>query len=151
MPQARSGDTVKIHYTGRLKDGTVFDASGGQEPLQLVIGGGATLLKLEEGIIGMEAGQKRSLEIPARDAFGPRRRNLERVLRPDLMPTGQKVEVGQKLRIQQENGTHTVVTVINVTREGEVMVDTNHPLAGEDLVFEIELVEISPGNRRDGV
>jgi len=142
LKPAKSGDTVKVHYTGRLQeDGQVFDSTRDRSPLQLTLGEGKTLKDFEDAVVGMFPGQNRRVEIPCRQAYGPRLRNMERVLRPDLVPRGTPVRIGQRLRIQEEGQSPTVVTIIG--RSGkEVMIDTNHPLAGHDLVFEIELLEI---------
>jgi peptidylprolyl isomerase len=126
---------------GRLADGTVFDATAERGPHELVIGDETTLHGFEEAIVGLAPGERTRVEIPARQAYGRRQRTLFRVLHRDLLPPGRRLRVGDRLRIEQENGTSTIVTVTG--RKGdEVMVDLNHPLAGHDLVFEIELVEI---------
>ena len=144
MAPAREGDTVRIRYTGRLKrDGTVFDATPEEAPLELEIGAGTTLWSLEDALIGMEEGESRTVEIPSAMAFGRPLRNMERVLRKDLMPTGVPLRPGQRLRIEHENGSQSVVKILQVTGD-DVVVDTNHPLAGEDLVFEVRMVEILP-------
>ncbi len=139
---AQRGDTVKIHYTGRLQaDGRVFDSTRDRSPLQLTLGEGKTLKGFEDAVVGMFPGQIRRVEIPCRQAFGPRLRNMERVLRPDLVPRGTRLRIGHRLRIQENGQSPTVVTIIGRSGE-EVMIDTNHPLAGHDLIFEIELLEI---------
>lgn len=141
MERAREGDRVRVHYTGRLADRTVFDTTENREPWELVIGAGKTLVPFEEAIIGLAPGERTRVEIPARRAYGKRQRTLLRVLRRELFAPGQKVRVGQRLRVDQGDGTFAVVTVTG-TKDGDVMVDMNHPLAGSDLTFDIELVEI---------
>lgn len=141
MTVAKRGDTVRVHYEGKLEDGTVFDSSRERDPLQVEIGGGSSLQSFEEALIGMTPGEQKTVEIPAHQAYGPHRRNMERVLRKDLVSVGKKVRTGQRLRITLEDGQVTVVKVINVAGD-DVMVDLNHPLAGEDLTFEIELLGI---------
>ena len=141
MAKAGKGDTVTVHYTGRLRDGRVFDSTRERGPMQLTIGGGDTLVDFEEALIGMAPGEAKSLEISCSRAYGRRLRNLERALRPDLVPTGAKVKPGQRLRIELEGSSPSVVEVLSVSR-GQVVVDMNHPLAGQDLLFEVELLEI---------
>ena len=141
MPPASDGDRVRVHYTGTLADGTVFDTTEERGPLELVIGVGKTLQTFEQALIGMEPGERKSIDIPARQAFGGRQRTLLRVLRRELFTSDQKIKVGQRLRIDQGDGTEAIVEVTRVTGD-DVMVDMNHPLAGRDLTFAIELVEI---------
>ena len=140
MAGAKHGSTVLVHYTGTLNDGRVFDGTAERDAHQLTIGDGATLIKFEQAIIGMEPGDKKTVEIASKNAFGRHMKNMERVLRPDQCPTG-KVKSGQHLRIDTGDGEPSVVKVIGVHGE-QIVVDLNHPLAGEDLTFEIELVDI---------
>ena len=141
MPPACDGDRVRVHYTGTLTDGTVFDTTEERGPLELVIGVGKTLQAFEQALVGMEPGERKSIDIPARQAFGGRQRTLLRVLRRELFAPDQKIKVGQRLRIDQGDGAEAIVEVTRVTGD-DVMVDMNHPLAGRDLTFAIELVEI---------
>ena len=141
MPPASDGDRVRVHYTGTLADGTVFDTTEERGPLELVIGVGKTLQAFEQALVGMEPGERKSIDLPARQAFGGRQRTLLRVLRRELFAPDQKIKVGQRLRIDQRDGTEAIVEVTRVTGD-DVMVDMNHPLAGRDLTFAIELVEI---------
>lgn len=142
MTAAQFGDTVRVHYIGRLRqDGVVFDSTRDRSPFQFTIGDKQTLPAFENAVVGMVPGETRQVEIPCREAYGAHRRNMERVLRPDLVPLGKKLRVGQRLRIEDEGFPPTVVTIIGLANN-EVMVDTNHPLAGHDLAFEIELLEI---------
>jgi peptidylprolyl isomerase len=141
MVRVRHGDTVEVHYTGCLKNGTTFDSTRERGALRFVVGDGTTLSDFENAVVGMFPGETRAVEIPCRKAYGPLRRNMERVLRPDLVPRGVKVKVGQLLRIQEEDRPPAVVRVTGKYGP-EVMVDLNHPLAGEDLLFEIELLKI---------
>ena len=141
MANAEHGDTVQVHYTGKLRDGTVFDSSQQRRPLRFKIGAGNTLVSFEEAVIGMAPGETKTVIIPSAQAYGPHRKNMVRVMRRDLLPAGQTFEVGQRLRVTLEEGQTTVVTVTNVVGE-DVMVDINHPLAGQDLVFDIALLAI---------
>jgi peptidylprolyl isomerase len=141
MTFAKRGDTVRVHYTGKLKDGSIFDSSREREPLRFAIGEARTLATFEEAVIGMQPGEIKTVDIPCHRAYGPHRKNMVRAMRRDLVPDGLAVQPGQRLRITLEDGQTTIATVVNVAG-GDVMVDVNHPLAGEDLSFEIELVEI---------
>ena len=141
MGHAKQGDTVKVHYTGKLEDGTVFDSSLEREPIAFEIGAGQIIPGFEKAVEGMEPGQKTSTVIPAADAYGPHQEegivNVERSkLPPDLTP-----EVGQQLQVQQPNGQPLPVRVVRV-EDAEITLDSNHPLAGKDLAFDIELVEV---------
>jgi len=120
MTQAKDGDTVKIHYTGRLEDGTVFDSSSDRDPLQFCIGSGQVIKGFEEAVTGMAVGEKKT----------------ELILPPEIDP-----EVGQRLQVGSPDGKLLAVTIIEVGDEN-ITLDANPPLAGEDLTFDIELVEI---------
>jgi len=141
MAQAKSGDTVRVHYTGRLDDGTVFDSSADRDPLELTIGGDRLIPGFEQAVIGMNTGDSKSVEIPADEAFGPYREELVTEVDRSRLPADLVPEVGQKLNMTDVGGRTTVVTVAEVS-ESSITVDTNHPLAGEDLTFDIELVQI---------
>ena len=138
---AKEGDTVKVHYTGTLEDGSVFDTSVEREPLQFTIGEGTVIPGFEQGVIGMKLGESKTITIPADQAYGPYYEDRVWVVDRDQLPPGMEPEVGQRLQTTQANGQIVVVTVINVS-ESTVTVDANHPLAGKDLTFEIQLVEI---------
>lgn len=139
--QAKDGDTVKVNYTGMLADGTVFDTSEGREPLEFTLGQGQLLPGFEKTVIGMKAGESKTVNIPADEAYGPYRDDLVLVMGRDQLPEDLDPEVGQQLQATQPDGSTIVVTVTAVT-ETTVTVDANHPLAGKDLTFKIELVEI---------
>ncbi len=141
MAAARKGDTISIHYTGTLEDGTVFDSTSERGPLTLRLGDCVTLQALEEELVGLEPGQKRTVELRSRQAFGAYRKNMVRVLRRDTLPVPDGVQAGDRLRIDTGDGTLSQVRVIRVV-DGEVMVDMNHPLAGKTLRFEVELLDI---------
>lgn len=140
MQSASSGDTVRVHYTGRLDDGSVFDSSKGREPLEFQIGGGQVIPGFEQAVTGMRPGEERTVVIAADDAYGPRRDELVMVVPHDNLPDDLEPEVGQQLQLSQ-NGQAFVVTVTDVDDEG-IVLDGNHPLAGENLTFDLELVEI---------
>ncbi len=138
---ASDGNTVKVHYTGTLADGTTFDTSVGREPLEFTLGAGQMIPGFEAGVRGMQVGQSKTVTIPAGEAYGPHRDDLVLVIQRDQLPAGLDPEVGQQLPMQQASGRTTVVTVTDVAEE-TITVDANHPLAGKELTFELELVEI---------
>jgi peptidylprolyl isomerase len=141
MTQAKNGDTVYIHLTGRLANGTVFATSENRAPLELVLGEGRVLPGVDRAVVGMQAGASKSVAIPAEEAYGDRREELVRELGQDqignLAP-----EVGDELEVRQPDGERVIVRVVSVS-ESSVTVDGNHRLAGEDLTFDIELVSIA--------
>jgi peptidylprolyl isomerase len=141
MAQAQHGDMVKVHYTGRLANGTTFDTSMQREPLEFTLGEGQLIPGFEEAVLGMTPGESKTATIPADQAYGPyhseRIMEVERHhLPPDLHP-----ELGQRLQLTRPDGTSLTVMVTAVTEE-QVTLDANHPLAGKDLIFDIRLVEI---------
>ena len=138
--QAQLGDTVKVHYTGTLEDSTVFDSSIDSEPLEFTIGESKLIPGFEEAVVGMSQGESKTVEIPADEAY-PYYEELVLVVDRDQLPPDLQPEVGQQLQFQQEDGTIVTLTVIDVS-ELSVTLDANHPLAGKDLTFDIQLVEI---------
>lgn len=142
MAQAKQGDVVKVHYTGMLNDGSTFESTFDGEPLEFEVGDKQVLYAFEQAVVGMEPGETNNVEIPAEKAYGKRcNENIIKMNRNEL-PEDMKLKVGQKLQIRHPNGNAMVVTVSEVSSTS-VTLDTNNPLAGEDLSFEIELVEIS--------
>ena len=139
--QAKNGDTVNVHYTGRLVDGTIFDTSTGREPLGFTIGGGTLISDFEQAVVGMKTGESKTIEIPADRAYGPYRDDLVQVVDRDRVPENIQLEVGLQLQLSQPDGQVIVVTIVDVS-ESTVTLDGNHRLAGQDLIFDIELVEI---------
>ena len=142
MTQAKKGDTVKIHYTGRLQDGTVFDSTSNRGPLQFNIGGGQVIPGFEEAVTGMKVGEKKTAMIPCKKAYGQRDPGMIMVVDRRHVPADISPEVGQRLEVGSPNGELLAVTIIEVTEEN-ITLDANPPLAGEDLAFDIELVEIA--------
>jgi peptidylprolyl isomerase len=140
LEEAGVGDTVKVHYTGKLQDGTVFDSSLEREPLELTIGQGEVIAGFEHALIGMKVGTSLTVTIPAEYAYGPYYDDRVFEVPRSQLPEDLEPQVGQILSYQDENGTWNA-TVIEVS-ESMVTLDFNHPLAGKDLTFEIELVEI---------
>ena len=142
MTQAKKGDTVKIHYTGRLQDASVFDSSSGREPLQFTIGSGKVILGFDEVVTGMKVGEKKTAEIPCRKAYGERNASMVMVVDRKQVPAELDPEVGQRLEMGGPTGELLTVHVVAVDDEN-ITLDANPPLAGEDLTFDLELVEIS--------
>lgn len=142
MTKAAQGNTVKIHYKGTLTDGTVFDSSEGREPLEFKIGSGQVIPGFEEAVHGMEPGEKKQVNIPSDKAYGPRNEQLVITIPKNQVPEDLKPEVNQRLQMGGPGGQVVYVTVTGITDQ-EITVDANPPLAGEDLIFDIELVEIS--------
>jgi peptidylprolyl isomerase len=141
MTQAKDGDNVKVHYTGKLDDGTVFDSSVEREPLEFSLGSGNVIPGFEEAIVGMAPGESKTTQIPPDQAYGPTREELVITVEKEQIPTDLSVEVGQQLQISQNNGQVIPVVVTDVS-DSKVTLDANHPLAGQQLTFEIELVEV---------
>jgi FKBP-type peptidyl-prolyl cis-trans isomerase 2 len=141
MPEAKKGDTVKVHYTGKFDDGTVFDSSLDREPLVFQIGEGSVIPAFEQAVEGMNPGEAKNETIAADQAYGPHLEEMMTEVDRKLFPPNAKLEVGQMLQIPREDGKTLNVTIIKVT-EDKVTLDANHPLAGKDLIFNIELVEI---------
>jgi len=141
MAQAKDGDKVKIHYTGKLDDGTVFDSSEGREPLEFTLGDGKIIPGFEKGTLGMEVGEKKSISIQPEDAYGQYRDDLKAQVKKSEFPEGTDPAVGQVYQMQQPDGQAIDLRVIGIEGE-EVTLDANHPLAGKTLTFDIELVEV---------
>uniref|UniRef100_UPI004048ADBA FKBP-type peptidyl-prolyl cis-trans isomerase n=1 Tax=Yoonia sp. TaxID=2212373 RepID=UPI004048ADBA len=141
MTQAKSGDTIRIHYTGTLKSGEVFDSSQGRDPLEFTLGSGMIIGGLDAAIQGMAVGETKVAEIACAEAYGPinpaARQPVPRSEFPDDIPT----QVGTQLQMQSPEGQVIPVTIVDVS-ETEVTLDANHPLAGKDLTFDFEVVGI---------
>jgi FKBP-type peptidyl-prolyl cis-trans isomerase 2 len=141
MQQVKSGDTVKVHYHGRLMDGTTFDSSEGREPLEFEVGSGMVIKGFDDGVTGMAIGEKRTINIPVDDAYGPKNPDMVIEFPRNQFPEGMTPEVGARLNLNNAEGQVFPVVIAEVGEE-IVILDANHPLAGEDLVFDLELVEI---------
>jgi len=140
-PTAKDGDIVQVHYTLTLQDGAVFDTSVGGEPLEFTLGKGDVIPGFEKAVLGMKVGESKTITIPANDAYGPRRDDLILVINREELPTGLNPEVGQQLQMTGADGGTSIVTVTDVS-DTTITIDANHPLAGKDLTFEIELIRI---------
>ncbi|NIP25944.1 MAG: peptidylprolyl isomerase [Phycisphaerae bacterium] len=141
MTQAKSGDTVKIQYTGRLNDNSVFDTSVDRDPIQLTIGQGRTIPALEEAIIGMETGETKTVEISAEQGYGAYQKELVHTVSRKVLPVDMEPEIGQRLKATSMDGRAFSVTIKDIS-ENSITMDANHPLAGKDLKFDIELIAI---------
>lgn len=142
MTEAKNGDTVKIHYTGKLHDGNVFDSSLDRDPLEFKIGDNQVIEGFEEAVIGMSPMENKTTTIPSDKAYGEYRNDMVIEVDKAQFPENIDPEVGQQLELRQENGQKVVVSVTDVNNSA-VTLDANHPLAGKDLNFEIQLLEIS--------
>lgn len=141
MATAKSGDKVNVHYTGSLGDGTVFDSSRERDPLAFEVGAGQVIPGFNDAVDGMEVGNTVTVTIPAKDAYGEVRDDFILKVQPSDIPEEITPEVGMELQLHQQDGGAVPVKVTEVTEE-HVTLDANHPLAGQDLTFEIELVSI---------
>ena len=140
MAAAVIGDTVKVHYTGSLDDDSIFDSSRDREPLQFTIGTGQVIPGFEEAVIGLEPGASARTRIPAEQAYGPRVAELRISVDRSQFPDGLEVQLGDQLQMQTQDGQ--TIPVVELA-DASVVVDANHPLAGQALTFEIELVEVA--------
>jgi peptidylprolyl isomerase len=141
ITQAKQGDTVKVHYTGRLDDGTVFDTSSDRDPLEFIIGTGSIIPGFEKAVIGMSPGESKTETIPTDQAYGPYMEEMVLTVDRQQMPMEVEPEIGQQLQLQHPTG-EVIPVVITEVSPSTVTLDANHPLAGESLIFDIELVEI---------
>lgn len=141
MAQAKQGDQVKVHYTGRLTDGTVFDSSREREPLEFEVGGAGLIPGFSNGVVGMDVGDEKTVTIEPADGYGERHEEMVREVPLDALPEG--VKQGDPLSAQTEHGP--IQVWVKEIDGDKAVIDGNHPLAGQTLVFEIEMVEISEG------
>ena len=139
---AQAGDTVKVHYTGKLQDGTVFDSSEGRDPLEFTIGSGSLIEGFEQAVVGMTPGDAKTVQLSSAEAYGPRHEEMVQEIERAAIPSEIDLDVGVRLQASQDDGPPVLLTVVEMS-ESTVTVDANHPLAGEDLTFEIDLVEIA--------
>lgn len=142
MKKAQSGDTVAVHYTGTLNDGTQFDSSAGRDPLSFQLGSGQVIPGFDEAITGMAINESKTVTIPAEQAYGPHRKDLIQEFDRAGLPKDLEVNVGQQLEASSQEGQRIVVTVVDMN-DTTITVDANHALAGQDLTFKLELVNIS--------
>jgi peptidylprolyl isomerase len=141
MSEAKTGDTVRIHYTGSLTDGSEFDSSTGRDPLEFTLGAGQIIPGLDREVTGMAVGDTKTVTVVADEAYGPRTPEAVQEVPRTAVPENIDLVVGKRLQATTADGGEMVVTIAAISEE-TVTMDANHPLAGEDLVFEVELVEI---------
>lgn len=141
MAQAKKGDKVLVHYTGTYDDGTVFDSSVDRGPLEVTIGTGMVISGFDRALVDMEPGQKKTVNIPVDEAYGPRAEELIAEIKRDQIPAEISLEIGQQLQLSLADGGEAIVMIVDLN-DTTVTLDANHPMAGLDLNFELELVEI---------
>ncbi len=141
MAQAKKGDKVLVHYTGTYDDGTVFDSSVDRGPLEVTIGTGMVISGFDRALVDMEPGQKKTVNIPMDEAYGPRAEELIAEIKRDQIPAEIPLEIGQQLQLSLADGGEAIVMIVDLN-DTTVTLDANHPMAGLDLNFELELVEI---------
>ncbi len=142
MAKVEKGNTVKVHYTGKLSDGSVFDSSDGGQPLEFKVGDGNLIPGFENGVVGMEVDDTKTVVIPSNEAYGEAREDLIMEVPKDNLPAELAAEVGMELVSKQPDGQEVVVKITEV-KDDSIMIDANHQLAGKDLAFEIRVVEIA--------
>ncbi len=142
MTAIKQGDTVRIHYTGTLLDGKVFDSSDGRDPLEFVVGSGQIIPGLDSAMPGLSVGEKKRVEIACADAYGPINPAMRQSIPREGIPDDIPLEPGSQLQMQAPDGQVLPVTVVEAD-EATVTLDANHPLAGQDLIFDIEVVAIN--------
>lgn len=141
--EAKEGDKVKVQYTGKLQDGTVFDQSEDESPLEFTIGEGKLIPAFEDAVTGMSVGDEKTVDISKEDAYGEPREDLKMDVAKEDLPEDIDPQEGMQLQVKnQESGKNIPVRITDVAEE-QITIDANHPLAGQDLTFDIELVEIS--------
>jgi FKBP-type peptidyl-prolyl cis-trans isomerase 2 len=141
MQQVKNGDIVRVHYHGKLLDGTTFDSSEGRTPLEFEVGAGMMIPGFDSGVVGMSIGEKKTINIPAEEAYGLVQDDLLMEFPIDRFPPDMKPEVGMALNMSNEQGQQFPVVIADV-KDDVVILDANHPLAGKELIFDIEMVEI---------
>lgn len=141
MAPAKQGDTVQVNYTGKLHDGTIFDSSIGRHPMQFTLGKGQLIAGFEKAVLGMAAGDKKIVIIPFAEAYGPRQDSAIVEVDRKNLPPDLDAQIGQRLELTQEDDSTILVTVTGAS-DTSLTLDANHPLAGKDLTFEIEVLSI---------
>jgi len=141
MEKAKTGDTVRVEYTGKFEDGQIFDSNKGKELLEFTLGEGKIIPGFEKAVIGMEVDEEKTVKIPPKDGYGEYIEGLVAEVEKERFPENLSLEVGRQLVIPQENGGQLIVTITKVT-DSKVTLDANHPLAGKTLIFDIKLKEI---------
>jgi len=141
MQQVKNGDKVKVHYHGRLTNGETFDSSEGRQPLEFEVGSGSVIKGFDDGVTGMEVGDKKTINIPVDEAYGQKNPEMLIEMPKDRFPAELELEVGLPLMMSNGEGQNFQV-IIHEIQDESVVLDANHPLAGQDLIFDLELVDI---------
>ena len=141
MAQVKKGDKIKVHYHGKLTSGETFDSSAGREPLEFEVGSGMVIKGFDDGVTGMSVGEKKTVNIPFNEAYGEKKPEMIIEMPKDRFPKDMEIEVGMPLGMSDQEGQQFEVTIVEI-KDDVVMLDANHRLAGQDLVFDLELVEI---------
>ena len=141
MSHANPGSLVRVHYTGKLPDGTVFDSSRDRQPLEFTLGQGQVIPGFEQAVAGMNSGETKTAEIPAEQAYGPYREDMVLEVSREQIPPQIKPEIGQQLELRDQQGQRIPARVTQAN-DNSITLDANHPLAGKSLTFDLELVEI---------
>jgi peptidylprolyl isomerase len=141
MSEVKTGDTVQVHYTGRLETGELFDSSREREPLQFTLGNGELISEFENAVIGMNVGDVKTVQIPSHEAYGPYIEEMKMVVDKAKMPEELELKLGLQLTLRGPEDRKLNVRIIDIA-ENTVTMDANHPLAGKDLIFDIELMKI---------
>ena len=141
MTQAKNGDTVRVHYTGKLDDGSVFDSSRDREPLELTLGSNKIIPGFEQGIIGMRKGETKTLTLPPEKAYGSDQAKIYLEVPRSQFPAEAQFDEGQTIQLRQANGSIVAVIVWEM-REETIVLEGVHPLAGKTLIFDVELMDV---------
>lgn len=141
MQQVKSGDTVKVHYHGKLTTGETFDSSEGREPLEFTVGTGQVIKGFDDALVNMAVGEKKTVQIPVGEAYGDRRDDMVVQYPRQEFPAEMTPEVGMQLNMSDNTGNNFPVVITEV-QDDVVVLDANHPLAGKDLIFDLEVVSI---------
>jgi peptidylprolyl isomerase len=141
MTQVKTGDKVKVHYHGKLTTGETFDTSEGRDPLAFEVGSGMVIKGFDDGVTGMKVGEKKTIHIPVNEAYGPKNSDMMIKMPKDRFPEDLQVQIGMPLMMSDQSGQQYQVVVTEIG-ESEITLDANHPLAGQDLIFDLELVAI---------
>lgn len=141
MQEVKKGDTIRVHYHGKLTDGTTFDSSEGRSPLEFEVGSGMVIPGFDEGVTGMKVGDKKTIHIPAEEAYGPVQNDMFMEFPLNRFPEDMKPEVGMTLNMSNGSGDQFPVIITEIGEETAIL-NANHPLAGQDLIFDLELIEI---------
>jgi peptidylprolyl isomerase len=142
MHPPKPGNKVKVHYTGKLEDGSVFDSSRERDPLEFIIGKEQVIPGFEEAILDMEVGDTITTAIPAEKAYGPYNKEMIMIANKNQFPKNLEIKIGQSLKLNPPKGEAMMVTITNI-KDNDITLDGNHPLAGKELTFDLELLEIT--------